>query len=87
MMGPYDPTEALSRLIEQLERGREFARAEGQQISDAMIMSKGITLLAQTGIFNDDIREWIRQLNIFFPPLSAPRAEKRDNNCRKMGVH
>ena len=26
-----------------------------------MMMSKGITLLAQTGIFNDDIREWRRQ--------------------------
>ena len=26
-----------------------------------MIMSKGITLLAQKGIFNDDIRKWRRQ--------------------------
>ena len=61
MMGRYDPTEPLARLIEQLEKGREFARAEGQTISDAMMMSKGITLLAQTGIFNYDIREWRQQ--------------------------
>ena len=26
MMGPYDPTEPLARLIEQLEKGREFSR-------------------------------------------------------------
>ena len=38
-----------------------MARTGGQTIFDAMIMSKGITLLAQTGIFNDYIREWRRQ--------------------------
>ena len=56
MVGPYDPAEPLDRLIGQLEKGREFARAGGQKISDAMMMSKGITLLAQTIIFNDCIR-------------------------------
>ena len=61
MMGPYDPAEPLARLIQQLEKGREFARAGGQTISDAMMMSKGITLLAQTRLFNDDIRDWRRQ--------------------------
>ena len=50
MMGPYDPAEPLAQLIEQLDKGREFARAGGQTISDAMMMSKVITLLAQTGI-------------------------------------
>ena len=58
MMGPYNPAEPLARLIEQLEKGRKFSRAGGQTISDALIMSKGITLLDQTGIFNDAIREW-----------------------------
>ena len=46
MMGPYDPAEPLARLIEQLEKEREFARAGGQKIFDAMMMSKGVTLLA-----------------------------------------
>ena len=58
MMGPYDPTEHLAQLIKQLEKGRKFARLGGQTISNAMMMSKGTTLLAQTGIFNDYIREW-----------------------------
>ena len=61
MMGPYDPAEPLAQLIKQSETGIEYARSGGQTISDAMIVSKGITLLAQTGIFNDDIREWRRQ--------------------------
>ena len=46
MMGPYNPAEPLDLLIEQLEKGREFTRSGGQTISDAMMMSKGITLLS-----------------------------------------
>ena len=57
-------------------------------------MSKGVTLPSQTGIFNDDIREWIRQFSALkmsvkykFFPSSASRTEKKGNNSRKMGVH
>ena len=32
-------------------------------IAYTIIVSKGITLLAQTAIFNKDIREWRRQAN------------------------
>ena len=55
MIGPYDPAETLARIIEQLEKGRQFAQAGGQRIYDAMMMSKGITLLAQIGVFNNNI--------------------------------
>ena len=57
MMGPYDPATPPAQLIGKLEKGREFARAGGQTIFDAMMMSKGITLLEQTVIFNEDIQE------------------------------
>ena len=56
IIGPYDPAEPLARLIEQLEKGRELAQEGGQMISDAMMVSKGITLLKQTELFNEDIR-------------------------------
>ena len=61
MMGPYNPAEPLAQLIKQLKKGREFSGSGGQKISDAMNMSKDITLLEQTGIFNDDIRDWRRK--------------------------
>ena len=61
MIGPYDPAEPLAQLIKQLEKGRKLSGAGGQTISNNMMMSKGITLKAQTGIFNDDIREWRRK--------------------------
>ena len=38
MMRPYDPTEPLARLIDQLKKGQEFARAGGQIISDAIMV-------------------------------------------------
>ena len=61
MVGPYEPTEPLARLIDQLEKEREFARAGGQKIADAMMVSKGITLLVWTSTFNEEIKEWIRK--------------------------
>ena len=56
MMDPYDPAEPLALFIEQVERGREFARAGGQTISEVIMVSKGITPLAQTYMFNKYIR-------------------------------
>ena len=48
MMGPYKPTEPLDRLIEKSEKRREFLQAGGQTISNALMMSRGITLLVET---------------------------------------
>ena len=61
-MGAYNPTEPVAQLIEQLEKGIVFDLAGGQTISDAMMVYKGITILAQTGIYNNEIREWRRQI-------------------------
>ena len=61
VIGPYDPAEPLSCLINKFYNGGEFAHAGGKTISDAMMVSKGITLLAQTATFNGDIIEWILQ--------------------------
>ena len=56
IMRPYDSKDTISCLIEKFEKGREFMCAEGQTISDEMMASKGITLLAQMVTFNKDIR-------------------------------
>ena len=57
-MGSYNPAEPLAQVIEKLEKGREFAQEGGQIIANTMMVSKGITLMAQIAIFNKDIREW-----------------------------
>ena len=58
MMGPYNPAESLDRLIEHLEKGRQFAHAGGKTIAEAMMVSKGITFMEQTVTFNHKIPEW-----------------------------
>ena len=54
MMGPYNPAEPLAQFIKQLEKGGGFARAGGQMIANVILVSKGITILADTTVFNKD---------------------------------
>jgi len=60
MMKPYDPELTLATLTNQLEKGRAFAQMGLQTISENMMVTKGITLLANTAVFNDDIKQWRR---------------------------
>ena len=55
-MRPYNPAETFARLIDKLYKGKEFAHDGGQTITAAVMVSKGITLLSQRAIFNDDIQ-------------------------------
>ena len=48
MMGTYDSVEPFDCLINQLKKGREFARAGKKMIADAMMVPNGISLLEQT---------------------------------------
>ena len=45
MMGPYNPAEFITWLIEQLKKGRESERAGEETIDDYMMVSKGTTFL------------------------------------------
>ena len=62
-MGTYGTAETLTRLIKKLKKGREYEISGGQTIADAMMVSKGITLLSQTTTFNKNTREWWRKSN------------------------
>ena len=55
MMVPYYTAETLARLIKQLEKRQDFSKSGGQTIANLVMLSKGITLLAQTSTFNEDI--------------------------------
>ena len=58
MMVAYNPEEPLAILIEHLEKEIEFTWIGEQIITDAIMVSKGITFLKQNAIFNDEIIEW-----------------------------
>ena len=61
MMRMYNPDKPLVQLIEQLEKGQEFARAGGKTIANAMMVSKEINVLTQTMVFNNDMWDWQSQ--------------------------
>ena len=58
MMGTYNPTEPLDRLIEKLEKEKEFVSAGWEMIVDNMMVSKVTTLMARTNMFNEGMRGW-----------------------------
>ena len=51
-MGRYNPAGPIAQFIKQLKTGREFALAGGKKISDAMMVSRGVTLLTQMAMLN-----------------------------------
>eukprot|EP00978_Attheya_sp_CCMP212_P021255 scaffold61947_cov63-Attheya_sp.AAC.1 len=61
MMKPYNPEKPLNILTSQLEDGRAFAHIGLQPISENMMVTKGITLLLNTAVFNEDIKQWLVQ--------------------------
>eukprot|EP00978_Attheya_sp_CCMP212_P022997 scaffold69585_cov24-Attheya_sp.AAC.1 len=60
MMKPYDPETPRALLVAQLQRVRTLANIGDQGLTDGMLISKGITLLSNTTVFNDDIKDWNR---------------------------
>ena len=64
MMKPYDPKKPISMLIFQLEDGWDFTRVGNQIIENSKLVSKGITLLANTAVYHEGIREWRHKLAV-----------------------
>ena len=60
IMQPYSQDQPIEILVEQLEHGRFFAAAGHQQLHDHKLITKGVTLLANTSSLNQDIQEWQR---------------------------
>ena len=86
IIGPYEPSEPLSCLIDQLKNGREFSRSGGQTITIVTMVSKGINLLEKTATFNDDIREWrqkstkVKMCSNFKTLFYRPQRSKKSRN-------
>ena len=57
-MTEYTPELPMDILTNQLEEGQNFAQAGKQNVTDAMTISKGITILNNTGVLPNDIKKW-----------------------------
>ena len=56
----YNMEKPFETLINQINKGQTFTLAGGQDISEAIIISKGVNLLVNTALFHQYIREWPR---------------------------
>ena len=58
MMTVYTPKLTIAVLTNKLEEGQNFVWSRKKYITDAMMISKGITLLKNAGAFTNDIKEF-----------------------------
>ena len=58
MMTLYNAEKTFAAITEKIKKGHMYALSGGQYMSDNMLISKAIMLLANTKMFNQYIREW-----------------------------
>ena len=61
MRTPYDATQPIECLFEQIESGQEFAAAGNAPIPDTTLVNIAYLLLFKTGMYRDACRDWNRR--------------------------
>lgn len=57
----FDPSQAMEVLVDQVEDAVAFAKAAETPYTDPMVVSTAFTILQNTGVYPDAIREWKRK--------------------------
>jgi hypothetical protein len=55
---PYDPSQPIENLFQQIQDPRAFAVVVGQSYGDTMIVNAAFTLVFNTGLFHNDFYAW-----------------------------
>ena len=58
MMTLYYMEKTFAKLIKQTDKGRTFALEGGQDISEYMMLYKGVPLIENTTMLHEDICKW-----------------------------
>ena len=83
----WNPPTPIETLYEQLTDGQQFALKGGETIHDSQLARKGYEIIAKTGLFNEDCKEWRKKaedeqtfenFKIFF---TAADDDRRKNNA------
>ena len=64
MKQPYDPTQPIETLFDQIETAQEFATAANTPYPVATIINTAYLLLFKTGLYKDACKEWNRRAPI-----------------------
>ena len=84
MKQPYDPTQPIEVLFNQIETAQEFAEAANTPYPNASIISTAYLLVFKTGMYRDACREWNRRAAVtktwdnFKADFSAAHQELRE---------
>jgi hypothetical protein len=61
MRAPFDPTQPIELLFDQIETAVEFADAGNRPYNPEQVVSRAYLLLMQTGLYADSCRDWRRR--------------------------
>ena len=64
MKAPYDPTQPIENLFNQLEEGQEYAEAGQAPLSTLQLINTAYLLVFKTGVYRDACRDWNRRTPI-----------------------
>ena len=59
---PYDPTQPMETLYNQIEQAVDIAEAGQQPYTNKQVLTRAYNLILQTGLFTDPCREWRHKL-------------------------
>ncbi len=61
MKAPFDPSQPIEELFQQIEDAQELATAADEPFTDSQLVSSAYNNVFQTGLFADACREWRRK--------------------------
>jgi hypothetical protein len=76
MRAPFDPTQPIELLFDQIETAVEFSDAGNRPYNPDQVVSRAYLLILQTGLYSDACRDWRRRAVLTQtcpPPLSRLR--------------
>jgi hypothetical protein len=90
MRAPFDPTQPIELLFDQIETAVEFADAGNRPYNPDQVVSRAYLLILQTGLYSDACRDWRRRavLTQTWPNFKAGFAEAhRDLRIVQTAAH
>ena len=87
MYASWNPPTSIETLYEQLTDGQQFASKGGETIHDSQLVRKGYEIIAKTGLFDEDCKEWRKKaedqqtFENFKKNFTAADDDRRKNNA------
>ena len=58
MVTPYDPSETITKMFIQIEKGVKISDAENTPFKNAQIIDNAYILVKNTGLYSEECKDW-----------------------------